>query len=57
MNGLADKYKKGMTPIFEQLHDDLEALDKKWTQNSTDMKFNYNYFRAIPSDLRTGSGY
>lgn len=57
LDGLKPKYKEGMTPIFEQLHDDLEALDKKWTKDSANMDFNYNYFRAIPSDLRTGPGY
>ena len=57
LDGLEPKYKEGMTPIFEQLHDDLEALDKKWTKDSADMEFNYNYFRAIPSDLRTGPSY
>lgn len=57
LEGLAPKYQKGMTPIFEQLHTDLENLNEKWTKTSTDLEFNYNYFRAIPSDLRTGPGY
>ncbi|MFK7796816.1 MAG: hypothetical protein AB8E82_05125 [Aureispira sp.] len=57
LDGLEPKYKEGMTPIFEQLHDDLKELDEKWTKSSADLEFNYNYFRAIPSDLRTGPGY
>ena len=57
LDGLKPEYKNGMTPIFEQLHDDLEDLDIKWTKDSADLEFNYNYFRSIPSDLRTGPGY
>jgi hypothetical protein len=57
LDGLKPEYKNRMTPIFEQLHDDLEDLDKKWTKDSADLEFNYNYFRSIPSDLRTGPGY
>lgn len=57
LDGLEPKYKNGMTPIFEQLHDDLKELDEKWTKSSADLEFNYNYFRAIPSKLRTGPGY
>jgi hypothetical protein len=57
LDGLEPKYKDGMTPIFEELHDNLKELDEKWTASSADLEFNYNYFRAIPSDLRTGPGY
>lgn len=57
LDGLKPEYKELMTPIFEELHNDLEKLDKKWTKNSADLEYNYNYFRAIPSVLRTGPGY
>jgi hypothetical protein len=46
--------KQAMKTIFEELHDDMQTLDDKW---KLDAEFNYNYFRAIPSDLRTGPGY
>lgn len=57
LKGLKPEYIEVMRPRFEELHDDLEKLDKKWTKNSADLEYNYNYFRAIPSDLRTGPGY
>lgn len=46
-----------MKEAFEKLYDDLEELDKKWTSTSADREHNYNYFRAVPSVLRTGPGY
>ena len=57
LDGVDEKYKDKMAHVFEELHDNLEALDEKWTKDSENRAFNYNYFRAIPSDLRTGPGY
>jgi hypothetical protein len=57
LNGVSDKYKDGMAKVFVQLHEDLLTMDRKWTADKVQKEFNYNYFRAAPSDLRTGPGY
>jgi len=58
LKGVDEKYVPGMTKAFNDLHDDLNALDKEWTNAETDGNwYNVNYFRAKPSDLRTGPGY
>lgn len=57
LDGVDPVYYQGMAKAFEDLHDDLVALDKKWTSDAENRTFNYNYFRAVPSVLRTGPGY
>ncbi len=57
LDGVDEQYKDKMAHVFEELHDNLEKLDKEWTKDSSSREYNYNYFRAIPSDLRTGPGY
>ncbi len=57
LDGVDVKYKDKMAVVFEGLHDKLVDLDKKWTSNSEELEFNYNYFRAVPSVMRTGAGY
>ncbi|MGB1241530.1 MAG: hypothetical protein ACPG49_03350 [Chitinophagales bacterium] len=57
LDGVDSRFKDKMATVFEELHDNLEDLDKKWTKDAADLEFNYNYFRAVPSDLRTGPGY
>lgn len=46
-----------MQEAFERLQDDLLALDEKWKAGEKNKRFNYDYFRALPSDLHTGPGY
>lgn len=57
LKGVDEEYVPGMTKAFNDLHDDLNALDKAWTKGSGKDIYNIDYFRAKPSDLRTGPGY
>ncbi len=57
LNGVHEKYKTPMTEVFRKLQADLLALEKAWTQDEGDHEYNYNYFRALPSELHTGPGY
>ena len=57
LDGIDKQYQKPMSIVFDQLQDDLKALDKAWTANLAEKTFNYEYFRALPSDLHTGPGY
>lgn len=51
------EHKEKMIPVFEKLQDDLLKLEDEWTSSPDHLEYNYNYFRATPSDLRTGAGY
>ena len=57
LDGVDEKYKDAMAEVFVQLQEDMVALDHKWRADNIQKEFNYNYFRAAPSDLRTGPGY
>lgn len=57
LDGVDEKYKDDMAEVFVQLQEDMLALDRKWRADNIQKDFNYNYFRATPSDLRTGPGY
>jgi len=57
LDGVSEEYKDPMAKVFVQLQEDLLALDRLWTSDNIHMEYNYNYFRAVPSDLRTGPGY
>ena len=57
LDDVDDRYRDAMRDVFDQLQDDLKALDKKWTQSDEDQRFNYDYFRPLPSALHTGAGY
>lgn len=57
LDGLDERFKGPMAKVFDQLQEDLKTLDKKWTVDSIEKEYNYNYFRAVPSDLHTGPGY
>jgi hypothetical protein len=57
LDGVDPQYYQGMAKAFEDLHNRLVALDKKWTSDAENRTFNYNYFRAVLSVLRTGPGY
>ena len=46
-----------MATVFDQLQEDLKALNEKWTADTIEREYNYNYFRAVPSALHTGPGY
>jgi hypothetical protein len=57
LDGVDSKYQKPMSIVFDQLQADLKALDKAWTSDVHEQEYNYEYFRALPSDLHTGPGY
>lgn len=57
LDGLDERYKRPMATVFDQLQEDLKALNEKWTADTIEREYNYNYFRAVPSDLHTGPGY
>ena len=57
LEGVDSRYQKPMAKVFDQLQQDLKELDKAWNIDALEQKYNYEYFRAIPSDLRTGPGY
>lgn len=57
LDGVSEEYKDNMAKVFVQLQEDLLALDRVWTADNIQKEYNYNYFRAAPSDLRTGPGY
>lgn len=57
LDGVDGKYKAGMAKIFDNLQTDLSKLDAAWTVDHVEKTFNYDYFRAVPSDLHTGPGY
>lgn len=46
-----------MGKAFEKLQGDLQALEAKWTSAPNAESFNYDYLRALPSELHTGPGY
>lgn len=57
LEGVDEAYKDKMAKVFIRLQEDLWALDDKWTANDKEKQYNYDFFRATPSDLRTGPGY
>lgn len=57
LNGVDDKYKNRMAEVFEQLQENLLALDAEWTEDHDEIEYNYDYFRPLPSKIRTGAGY
>ena len=57
LDGLDEQYKRPMATVFEQLQEDLKALNGKWTASTIEREYNYDYFRAVPSALHTGPGY
>lgn len=57
LDGVDEKYKNKMAPVFVALQEKLLALDKEWTKDYVEEEFNYDFFRPTPSDMRTGAGY
>ena len=57
LDGVDARYRSAMSEVFDQLQDDLKALDAEWTRTDADKQFNYDYFRPLPSALHTGAGY
>lgn len=57
LDGVDERYKAPMHQAFVQLQGDLRALDEEWTATEAEKTFNYDYFRAVPSELHTGPGY
>ena len=57
LEGVDARYVPGMKSAFDNLQRDLEALEVKWHASPAEKKFNYDYFRAVPSELQTGPGY
>ncbi len=60
LHGVDKRYVQGdagMAKAFDQLQTDLHDLDAKWDETDEDKRFNYDYFRPLPRDLRTGPGY
>ena len=57
LRGVDDKYRQPMAKVFDRLQQDLQALDKQWSEDDVEKTFNYTYFRAVPSELHTGPGY
>lgn len=57
LDGVDEHCKRPMAKVFEQLQKDLLALDREWAADAIEKEYNYNYFRALPSDLHTGPGY
>jgi hypothetical protein len=54
LDGVDEKYKDRMAKVFEELQENLLALEREW---KADREYNYDFFRPTPSDLRTGAGY
>lgn len=58
LEDLDDEAKRtAMADVFRDLQKDLLALEARWTSDPASARFNYDYFRALPSDLHTGPGY
>jgi hypothetical protein len=57
LDGVDGAYAPGMKEAFDRLQADLGELEEEWTRSKKDKQFSYDYFRALPSDLRTGPGY
>lgn len=57
LKGVEEQYRESMALAFDRLQKELQMLDNRWTQDDIEKSFNYDYFRAIPSDVHTGPGY
>lgn len=51
------KFRQPMAEVFDQLQTELYALNQKWNRDDVEKAYNYDYFRALPSELHTGPGY
>jgi len=52
-NAYVDK----MKTFFDDLQSDLLKLETDWTKDDTQLRFNLNYYRVLPSEVHTGPGY
>ncbi len=57
LGGVAEPKRGRMAEVFTKLQTDLRELDVKWTSGPDAKAFNYDYLRALPSELHTGPGY
>jgi hypothetical protein len=57
IDGVDARYVEPMRAAFSRLQEDLQKLEDEWTNTDDDKKYNYDYFRALPSALHTGPGY
>lgn len=57
LDGVDAQYKSKMAEVFDELQQDLIELDQLWQKDAVEREYNYNYFRAVPSELHTGPGY
>ncbi|MFO0693936.1 MAG: hypothetical protein U0230_10305 [Polyangiales bacterium] len=57
LEALPSPLRDRMGVAFEKLQTDLQALEAKWTSAPNSKSFNYEYLRALPSELHTGPGY
>ena len=57
LDNVDGRYKEPMRRVFDELQEHLRTLDADWSKTDEDKRFNYDYFRPIPSALHTGAGY
>jgi len=57
LDGVDESVRLPMVKVFADLQSELQALEKDWTTGESDKTYNYDYFRPLPSELRTGAGY
>jgi len=55
--GVEEPRRERMATVFTKLQTDLRALETKWTSEPSSKVDNYDYLRALPSELHTGPGY
>lgn len=57
LRGIPEPKRARMAEVFGRLQADLRELDVAWTSGPDAKTFNYDYLRALPSELHTGPGY
>ncbi|HAB39939.1 MAG TPA: hypothetical protein DCE52_18395 [Rhodobacteraceae bacterium] len=57
LEGVDESMRGPMAKVFSDLQSELQALEKDWTVSEADKVYNYDHFRPLPSELRTGAGY
>lgn len=57
LGGVPEPKRARMAEVFGKLQTELRELDVAWTSDPGSKTFNYDYLRALPSELHTGPGY
>jgi hypothetical protein len=57
LDDLDNAYVHKMKVLFDELQSDLLKLESDWTADETQLEFNRNYYRVLPSEVHTGPGY